>query len=683
MPVDRFPSKQVNLTGGSVLNISFASSSYVDERQIYKRTASCSSSRVAIAGTSIVDEFIYHTTSVSYYNDRAACVWNYDTSTQEAIQSYNNSLLCDECRVTKNLNTGEVIQETHNPVSVVPASLYGNGNALFITLFCNIPVFDTAAHAQDYLDAATETAAVEILNNYCVNFKEAGYEVDDSEYYYIYTGMNTVNILRGEVTVDSQSTETYRCTRFMANTPPCLYFEDAFTLKLMAPNVVAGYSLASPQSVFEQVPDSSYLPKTTGYTGNYAGNLPRYLTTGAGYPGDGQYSPYATFFYSNIYIMASEEAAEEAIATGDYSDAINFNEVNSGRYGVDPDFGEDLDVEFGQGTFSSPFVAQYVMSEAGVREVCSIFFTDDSTLFENIERGLKLFGAKPVDAIMSLFAFPFDCTLIGNCMEQRFVYFGSYKHDLDHAVNRIYNQLSNYLDLGSIYLKPIFYNWRDYRNLTLSVYLPYIGWNDLQVEKYVDQLVNIRYYVDLNTRQCVAVLVCTDGSGRSRMCDYFTGEIGVELPIVGSNFADYARSEIQHLGNTAKKMLNPFSLETLSNVSNAGDMLTNTPTKFDNYGMYKFGQNGSPKDMQMTKGSFSSGVGMYLPQKVIFRYDIHDVVEPELLAALAGKPSTASGKISQFSGFLSGRVSKLDTTGMTDNEIQEVMNGIINDGIYI
>ena len=123
MPVNRFPSKQVNLTGGSVLNISFASSSYVDERQLYKRTASCSSSRVAIAGTSIVDEFIYQTTSVSYYNDRAACVWNYDTSTQDAIQSYNNSLLCDEWRVTKNLNTGEVIQETHNPVSSVPASL--------------------------------------------------------------------------------------------------------------------------------------------------------------------------------------------------------------------------------------------------------------------------------------------------------------------------------------------------------------------------------------------------------------------------------------------------------------------------------------------------------------------------------------------------------------------------------
>ena len=52
------------------------------------------------------------------------------------------------------------------------------------------------------------------------------------------------------------------------------------------------------------------------------------------------------------------------------------------------------------------------------------------------------------------------------------------------------------------------------------------------------------------------------------MADYFVGEIGIELPIVGSNFAEYARSEIQHLSNTAKGMLNPLSPEALSNVTN-------------------------------------------------------------------------------------------------------------------
>lgn len=683
MPIDRFPSKTYTFPNNTTITISLSEAGFVDERQLYKRTPVLTVPVITCTGSYLIEEFRYRVKDVYYYNERAALVWNASASTLEAVSDYHNTVVFDEWRISKNITTGEVVQETHTDVSSVPLSLYGDSIDKFFSMDVNIPVFDNTTNAAAYLDAATESGALEILKDHCYNFKEAGYEVDDSEYYFIYTTLNTVNLLRGETTIDAESTQAYRSTRFMANTPPCLYFSDAFTLKLMAPNVVAGYSLPSPQSVFEQVPDASYTPKTTGYNGDYYGNLERFLAAGKGYPGDGQYTPYATYFYSNIYIMASQEDAEEAIDTGDYSNAINFNEVNSGNYGMDPDFGEDLDVDFGEGTFSSPFVAQYVMSEGGVRDVCSIFFDDDQGLIDDIKKGLELFGSKPVDAIMSLYAFPFDATTIGNCQQQSYIYFGSYKHTLTNPVNRIYNQLSNYLDLGSVYLRPIFYNWRDYRNLTLSVYLPYVGWQDLQVEKYVDQLVSIRYYVDLNTRQCAAVLVCTDGSGRSRMCDYFTGEIGVELPIVGSNFSEYARSEIQHIKNVAKSMLNPLSLETLSNVSNVGDTLAGTSSTFSNYGMYKFGQNGSPKDIQMTKGSFSSGVGMYLPQNVIFRYDIHDVVEPELLSSLAGKPSTASGKISQFSGFLSGRVSKLVTTGMTDSEITEVQNAIMNDGIYI
>lgn len=683
MPVDRFPSKDVNISGGSVLHISMQTSGYVTERQLYKLTPVMNMAAVISTGPYLDESFKYSVKEMTAYNGRAACVWNPSTSTQEAVAAYLGTITFDEWRISYEHGTTTVVSETHTDVSAVPVSIYGDGNAKFMNFSINVPVFDTTEHAAAYLNAATESAAVEVLKNYCVNFKETGYEVDDSKYYFIYTNINKVRLLRGDVTIDSQSTETYRSTRFMANTPPCLYFVNAFTLKMLSPEVVAGYSLASPQSVFEQVSETSYTPNTTGYNGDYYGNLARYLETGADYPGDGIYDHYATFFYTNIYIMPSQAAAEEAILTGDYSEAVNYNDVNAGKYGRTPEIGEDLDVAFGEGTFSSPFVAQYVMSDAGVRDVSSIFFTDDGTLLENIERGLKLFGAKPVDAIMSLVAFPFDVTDIANCSTQNYIYFGSYKHDLTYSVNRIYNQLSNYLNLGTVYLRPIFFNWRDYRDITLSVYLPYIGWQDLQIEKYVDQSVNIRYYVDLNTRQCAAVLVNTGPDGKSRLCDYFTGEIGIELPVVGSNFSEYARSEIQHIGNTVKGMLNPLSPETLSNVSNFGDMMTNTPTKFDNYGMYKFGQNGSPKDIQMTKGSFSSGVGMYLPQSVIFRYDIHDIAEPELLSALAGKPSTASGKISNFSGFLSGRVSKLVSSGMTDMEIQELMNAVMNDGIYI
>ena len=673
-------SKTVNLSGGGTLNISLDDSYNVNEAQKYKRTPVFLAGVVTTEGVFVV-KWSWALHNVSYTNGRAACFWNGESAVQVALcsESTYSSVSFDETMTE--YNTTPPTQRTQT-VAQIPGTVYGSGthNLSFKT---NVPVFDTEANAVAYINAATESAAVEIMEEHCLNFIPAGYEVDDSKKYVISTTLNSVDILYNDVSISEGSTESYRSTMFIANTPPALYFTgNGFELALLAPDVVAGYSVAGPLSTIEQVPESGYIQHSTGYAGNYYGNLNSYLSALKEYPGDGTYSNYATYYYSNIYIMPSRQAAEDAIASGDYTLAINFDAVISGNYGKLPSFGEDIDVSFGPGTFVSPFVSQYVMSASEVRDVSSIFFTDDQSLFEDIEKGLALYGAKPVDCIMSLMAFPFDVTDVVNTSPQYFVYFGSYKHDLQSPVNKIMNCLSNYLECGTIYLDSIFDNWRDFKHITLSVYLPFIGWRDLQIEKYIKAQVNVRYYVDINTRQCVAVLV-VHKDGKTDMCDYFTGEIGIELPIVGTNFSEYARSEIQHIGNTVKSMLNPISPETLSNVSNAGDMLTNTPSKFDNYGMMKFGQNGSPKDMQMTKGSFSSGVGMYLPQDVIFRYDIHDVEEPALLSQMAGKPSTASGKIGNFSGYLSGRVTKLNTTGMTDSEIQEVMNGLINEGIYV
>ena len=558
------------------------------------------------------------------------------------------------------------------------------------TFSCNVPIFETQEEAEEYCAETVESERQRMIRESAVNYKRPEAE-PETKRYFIWTEITQVDLLRGNATEVSGATKTYRSTSFDANTMPALYFindGDDFQLGLKAPDVVAGYSLPAPQSVFEQVPEESWHDYDIGYSGVYYTDMPRLVTSGYDFPADGRYT-YGIYFYTNIPIMENEEAADEAIDSGDYSQASNWENISGDKMRY-PDFGDpESTTTFGSGTFTSPFVSQYVMSRSQVADVASIFFTDDGNLLENIKRGLELYGAKPVDAIMSLCAFPFDVTTVVNCSPWNHIYFGSYDHQLQTPVNKVMNALSNYLDAGTIFLAPLFSSYRDFKNLTLSVYLPFIGWRDLEIEKYISKSVNIRYYIDINTRQCAAVLVAG-----GVMADYFVGEIGIELPIVGSNFAEYARSEIQHLSNTAKGMLNPISPEAISNVGNAvtlGNSVDWSPVSaafnrssgFKNYGQYKFGQNGSPKDMQMTKGSFTSGVGMYLPQYVMFRYDIHDVSEPQLLNELCGKPSTASGKISQFSGFLSGRVSKLVTTGMTDSEITEVQNAIMNDGIYI
>ena len=556
------------------------------------------------------------------------------------------------------------------------------------TFSTNIPIFETQAEAEAYCAEEDESERQAMIRESAVNYVRPEYD-KDTELYFIIEELQTVTVKNGTATPTASPNKTYRTTKFYANTMPALWFVNVgadFVMNLSAPDVLSGYSLPAPETVFNQVDENDWNDYTIGYSGNYYSDMNKLIGSGYDYPPNGEYR-YATYLYTNIPVMENEQAAEDAIESGDYSAACNWDNVSNGVV-REPNFGQkETATTFGDGTFSSPFVAQYVMSASDVRKVSSIFFDDDQGLIDDIKKGLELFGSKPVDAIMSLVAFPFDVTNVANCTQTYGLYFGSYKHTLDTPINKIGNLLSNYLNAGTIYLAPLFGSYRDYKNITLSVFLPFIGWRDLEIEKYIKKSVNIRYYIDINTRQCAAVLVA-DGI----MTDYFVGEIGIELPIVGSNFADYARSALQHIGNTAKSFANPMI--AASNIGNASASMgwagVNGLFGIDygnsfmgNYTQYKLGQNGSPKDMQMTKGSFSSGVGMYLPQYVMFRYDVHDVSEPSLLNELCGKPSTASGKISQFSGFLSGRVSRLVTTNMTDSEIQEVMNGLINEGIYV
>lgn len=674
-------SKTFTMVSGHTLGMALTDDVYVTKEEIYRNNVMSSISNIQM-------EVLYGTQTYSWepvlnpYNGRAALYVDSRTevSTLVFFETAHNTGYFNE---TITYSWGPDPYTTQQQGA--PSALNYNQDLVW-SIATNIPVFSSEQSAVSYLNAGTDAAALEILKT-ALNYQDVEYDEDTTEYYQIANRYVQATQYQGHVTPVEDATVYQRSTIFKANTPPCLYFDDTYTLHLMAKDIVSGYSVPGPISAVEQVPETSWIEESTGYSGNYYGGTTDRNSCGLNLPEpDGVYT-YGSYLWTNIYIMGSREDAEEAIETGDYTKAGNYNSVQHGGFGLEPDFGEAEDLTtFGEGTWSSPFVSQYVLSASEVRDVCSVFFTDDSGLIDDIKKGLELYGAKPVDCVMSLVAFPFDVTNIANCSGQYYIYFGSYKHTLTYSVNKIFNQLSNYLDAGTIFLKPIFNNYRDYKNLTLSVFLPYIGWRDLEVEKYIKKSVNIRYYVDINTRECAAVLVAN-----GVMADYWVGEIGVELPVVGSNFSDYARSEIQHITSFVKESMTPGSLTSIGNlagsqswVSTGGSVSMKIEgSDFAKYGQYKLGQNGSPKDMQMTKGSFSSGLGNYLPNYVIFRYDIHDVEEPELLNTLYGKPSTASGKISGFSGFLTGRITKLDTTGMTDSEIEELQNAIMNDGVYI
>ena len=71
-----------------------------------------------------------------------------------------------------------------------------------------------------------------------------------------------------------------------------------------------------------------------------------------------------------------------------------------------------------------------------------------------------------------------------------------------------------------------------------------------------------------------------------------------------------------------------------------------------------------------------------MPQYVMFRFTVHDVIEPENLNSLYGKPSSYGGRLGNLSGFTKVDTIKMNTSGMSDNNITEVVN-LVKEGIFL
>jgi hypothetical protein len=269
---------------------------------------------------------------------------------------------------------------------------------------------------------------------------------------------------------------------------------------------------------------------------------------------------------------------------------------------------------------------------------------------------------------------------------QNYIYFGSYKHE-GVTVDKVTGITSNgYIDAGTVTLTPVQQSFRSFEPYCgLSVFLPYIGWQKLNIADYWGKTVNVRYYIDIYTGSCIAALVANNV-----FIDYFTGNIGVELPITGQMLSQYANSALNGILGTAGGALGGAAGAAMLagpqglalGAGAAAAMAIGGAAIGAGSGIFKMAQKGAPKDHNTTKGSFTSSVGAYLPQYVMFRWEVHDLIIPELLTDLYGRPSAASGKVSSFSGFLQCDTIKLNTSGMNDSEANEVA-ALLKEGVFV
>lgn len=408
-------------------------------------------------------------------------------------------------------------------------------------------------------------------------------------------------------------------------------------------------------------------------------------------------------FFSQIPVFEDEETAEKYNnddPSVSIEDAINWPQI-SGRYPIDNTTGDLLTAsEFGHARFQAVFSQQYILDITCLQEIAAdLYDTSNGGIWESIKKGLDMYGDNPIEAVMGLTFWPVSIASIlkpGSTVPAQYIWFGGYGWDVSEhsgsATQIIYPD--NEIIIGTIRISPSFGgSFRDYEPYTkLYVTLPYCGVYQLDLARYMDRDVQVKYYIDTRTGGCLAVLSVL-AEGGWYCTDYFNGQMGISLPITLTNFSDYARSQLQILlqgGGQASQSLG----SGVDSVIGAGGGASLAGAALGAAGgagiagamvgaktVYGLSQN-NKNNFNKTKGGSSAMINCFLPQTVDFLFEIQEDCAPSNYGKLCGYPSMAAGTVNSFSGFLKCQAVKLECNTATEREKERIKQMLLS-GIYI
>ena len=561
---------------------------------------------------------------------------------------------------------------------IAPAITYGQTRQGNIDFWTNIPVFSSSTRAQAYLNAATDEEALTILQD-AINY--GGEIIPPGEYFEISNPW--IHGTWTEYGVSNTGNIGYRNVRGQINEGGEIIFYK-----------------------------ERYMP---GDTALKYGILIRGTFTGLQYSVDGlnwqntDEFPFDFFYrerenelgeFNYAYVLNfgkftiwkdQEDATDYMQGNKDIEEALNWPAI-SGGYPVYNPTGDELEqTEFGH-VYTEGFFSQlYILNATAIREIANgLFDTQSQGIWESIKQGIDMFGSDPIQAVMGLSYWPFPLTeIFTHVSSQRYVYFGGYQFNFEDAgssCNRIIYP-DGYKTIASTQMiRRRFNSWRDFEPYTkLYIMLPYIGTYQLDLSRYYDKVLEVRYYCDTRTNSVIAALI-SDGT----LIDYFNGQMGCTMPITLTDYAGFANAQIQTLlgsgGQAANALGNGIAQAPLmagSAAAMAGGVagVALSGAAVGAKTVYGLSQN-NINNFNKTKGGSTSMINQFLPQKVTLIWEMMEDCAPSNYGQMFGYPSMKAGILANFSGFLKCQAVKLECGIATERE-RERLKQMLLSGIYI
>lgn len=296
----------------------------------------------------------------------------------------------------------------------------------------------------------------------------------------------------------------------------------------------------------------------------------------------------------------------------------------------------------------------YLPSKALLKDFSSYLWSND--FFDNILKNYQ----SPLENIISLSIIP----AIAQPDDVRYISIGNCTTNI---LCTITNEQYVSVECGQLDLKEHYGNFSDYSpNTSIDIYLPYIGYRQIDIDDFMAGKIRVRYQCDILTGDCVAEIY-SEGKGKSKLMYTFNGNISYNVPLSGANYLQYYLSIVSGIGNVATGVAQGIGGNPLGGIgaaaSGVGQILTSKPS---------YGRSGS-------LGS-AAGYLSYRRPFIVRKSPINTTAKN--LAQESGYISNKGQKIGEYSGFTKCAAFVLDGITATKSELDEIET-LLKEGVII
>lgn len=312
----------------------------------------------------------------------------------------------------------------------------------------------------------------------------------------------------------------------------------------------------------------------------------------------------------------------------------------------------------------------YACTADELQRLSDYLWNVDETTFETILKGLQLAGSDPLNAIISIFMYPFAVTTTGSLENIRIGVVDTEISaiSIDHSSVIVY-------ELGECYFWDKYKNYLDYEPYTTAqLYIPYVGVIQIPVKQFMRKWINVKLVVDILTGVGQVVIYARTADTLIPII-YRDCTIGIQIAVTGQSASQIAGNYINAITRIGAGSVGAAKGAAAGSVggvlSAAGGIAAGC------YDLY------TAENVPIeSSGSSSPQCSMYMPQRCYLIVNRPQPIQLNHYGKLVGFACWESGIIRNFPGFSKFSNVILNITVATDSEKKEILKQL-SDGVYI